>query len=81
MKRKYYTHDYTLPSQASRLLYDLQVKLREDKIDMQCISEGIGACRLLVDEYLSKDNLVEDEEGSLMFRYDEEADNENEEEW
>lgn len=67
-KQKYYTQDYSLLAQAERMLYDTLTELRKDDTDLHDIRLKIEACRELVNEYTSKSNLVEDEEGSLLMR-------------
>lgn len=55
-----YIHDYTLPSDVARNLYDAQEAFASgDYYEGQRL---ISVCRQLLDKYLAGDNLVQDDD-------------------
>jgi len=58
MKR--YTHDYTKPSEAESLLYSASRLLANECYD--AAQERINEARLLLQQYISQDNMMEDDD-------------------
>lgn len=54
---KVYTHDYTLPSEVERKLYEACSKCKNSEV-RKLIEEARG----LIQKYLSQDNFVEDDD-------------------
>lgn len=61
-----YTHDYTLPSQAEMLLAEALVKFRQDKYWEARLK--IREARSKLEKYLSRDNMVEDNDAEGWIR-------------
>ena len=57
---KKYTHDYTLPGQALETLTRTSELLRKD--GLTTASGYVDGARNILDEYLSQDNMVEDDD-------------------
>lgn len=57
---KQFSHDYTKPSQADSLLYSAQRLMAYECYDAAV--ERINEARQLLQEYLSVDNMVEDDD-------------------
>ena len=55
---KQYSHDYTKPSEADSLLYSATRLMANECYDAAV--ERINEARQLLQEYLAKDNMVED---------------------
>ena len=70
---KIYTHDYTKPSKAESLLYEAQQLLASDN-SAEALQRVNGA-RELLDEYLAKDNIVEDGDAYGFIKQSETFDN------
>lgn len=54
---KQFVHDYTLPSEASKKLYEAYHRCQD-----AALKERIGEIREILDKYLAQDNLVEVED-------------------
>ena len=57
---KQYSHDYTKPSEAESLLYSATRLMANECYDAAV--ERINEARQLLQEYLAKDNMVEDDD-------------------